>query len=130
MKAPLLFGALVAVALAVSPTQAASKHVAKPSAKKPPAVMHMASTMVPTAASEVTIKNFAFGPMALTVSAGTTVTWHNKDGEPHTVVSADGLFRSAALDTDESFSFKFTKAGTFKYVCTIHPRMVATITVK
>jgi plastocyanin len=80
--------------------------------------------------SDVTIKNFSFGPNAITVAAGTTVTWHNSDGEPHTVVSADGLFRSAALDTGEAFSFKFTKAGTFKYVCTIHPRMVATVTVK
>jgi plastocyanin len=77
---------------------------------------------------DVTIKNFSFGPSTLTVSPGSTVTWHNSDGEP--VVSADGLFRSAAIDTGESFSFKFTKAGTFKYVCTIHPRMVATVTVK
>jgi plastocyanin len=80
--------------------------------------------------SDVTIKNFSFGPNAITVAAGTTVTWHISDGEPHTVVSADGLFRSAAIDTGESFSFKFSKAGTFKYVCTIHPRMVATVTVK
>ena len=79
---------------------------------------------------DVTIKNFSFGPNAITIAAGTTVTWHNSDGEPHTVVSADGLFRSAALDTGETFSFKFTKAGTFKYVCTIHPRLVATVTVK
>ena len=76
------------------------------------------------------IKNFSFGPAAITVPVGTTVNWHNNDGEPHTVVSADGLFRSAALDTGETFSFKFTKAGTFKYVCTIHPRMVASVTVK
>jgi plastocyanin len=82
------------------------------------------------AANDVSIKNFSFGPTAITVAAGTTVNWHNNDGEPHTVVSADGLFRSAALDTGETFSFKFTKAGTFKYVCTIHPRMVATVTVK
>ncbi|HLJ51747.1 MAG TPA: cupredoxin family copper-binding protein [Rhizomicrobium sp.] len=80
--------------------------------------------------SDVTIKNFSFGPNAITVAAGTTVTWHNSDGEPHTVVSADGLFRSAALDTGEAFSFKFTKPGTFKYVCTIHPRMVASVIVK
>lgn len=90
-----------------------------------------ASKAAPTpAAQDVMIKNFNFGPAALAVAVGTTVNWHNNDGEPHTVVSADGLFRSAALDTGESFSFKFTKAGTFKYVCTIHPRMVATVTVK
>jgi len=81
-------------------------------------------------ANTVTIKNFDYSPMALTVSAGTTVTWHNLDGEPHTVVSVDGLFRSAALDSGESFTFTFTKSGTFKYVCSIHPKMVATVTVK
>jgi plastocyanin len=78
----------------------------------------------------ITIKNFDYAPMALTVAAGTTVTWRNLDGEPHTVVSTDGLFRSAALDTNESFTFKFTTPGTYKYICTIHPKMVATITVK
>jgi plastocyanin len=81
-------------------------------------------------ADTVVMKNFDFAPMALTVTAGTTVTWRNADGEPHTVVSADGLFRSAALDTNESFTFKFTKVGTFKYVCSIHPRMVGTVIVK
>ena len=90
-----------------------------------------ASQAMPTPApGDVSIKDFSFGPAAITVPVGTTVNWHNNDGEPHTVVSADGLFRSAALDTGESFSFKFTTAGTFKYVCTIHPRMVATVTVK
>jgi plastocyanin len=81
-------------------------------------------------ANTVTIKNFDYTPMAMTVSAGTTVTWHNLDGEPHTIVSVDGLFRSAALDSGETFAFKFTKTGTFKYVCTIHPRMIGTVTVK
>jgi plastocyanin len=81
-------------------------------------------------ADTVTIKNFDYAPMALTVTAGTTVTWKNEDGEPHTVVSVDGLFRSAALDTGETFAYKFTKPGVYKYVCTIHPKMVATVTVK
>lgn len=127
MKATLFFGALVAGALTLS-AQASTKHMAKPAAKKP-AVTRVASATAPKSSSDVTIKNFSFGPN-ITVAAGSTVTWHNSDGEPHTVVSADGLFRSAAMDTGETFSFKFTKAGTFKYVCTIHPRMVATVTVK
>jgi plastocyanin len=78
----------------------------------------------------VVIKNFDFSPMAITVTAGSTVTWKNLDGEPHTVVSADGAFRSHALDQNDSFTFKFTKPGTYKYVCSIHPKMVATITVQ
>ena len=78
----------------------------------------------------VTIKNFDFAPMALTVSAGSTVTWRNDDEEPHTVVSQDGLFRSAAIDGGQTYAFKFDKPGTYKYVCTIHPKMVGTIVVK
>jgi plastocyanin len=58
------------------------------------------------------------------------VTWTNKDDEPHTVASDEGVFRSGALDTDESFSFKFDKPGTYHYTCTIHPRMIGTITVE
>jgi plastocyanin len=78
----------------------------------------------------VTIRNFDYAPMMLSVAAGTTVTWRNLDGEPHTVVSTDGLFRSPALDQNETYAFTFAKAGTYKYICSIHPRMVATITVK
>jgi plastocyanin len=81
-------------------------------------------------ANMVVMKNFDFSPMTLTVSAGSSVTWKNLDGEPHTVTSVDGLFRSGALDTDESFTFKFVKPGTYKYLCSIHPRMMAAIVVK
>lgn len=78
----------------------------------------------------VTIKNFDFAPMSVTVSAGSTVTWKNLDGEPHTVTSTDGLFRSGAIDQDQSYSFKFDKPGTYKYLCSIHPKMQATVIVK
>ena|ERR1700742_434341 len=78
----------------------------------------------------VSIQNFDFMQMDLAVAPGDTVTWKNLDGEPHTVVSLDGAFRSQALDQGDSFSFKFDKPGTFKYICSIHPRMKATITVK
>lgn len=81
-------------------------------------------------APNVVMKNFDFSPMAITVPAGTTVTWKNLDGEPHTVTSADGLFRSPALDQNDTWSFKFTKPGVYKYICSIHPRMMATVTVK
>ncbi|HTQ13039.1 MAG TPA: cupredoxin family copper-binding protein [Rhizomicrobium sp.] len=78
----------------------------------------------------VTIRNFDFSPMDVTVSAGSTVTWKNLDGEPHTVTSTDGIFRSGALDQDQSFSFKFDRPGVYKYLCTIHPRMTGSVTVK
>ena len=78
----------------------------------------------------VVMKNFDFSPMTLTVAAGTTVAWKNTDGEPHTVTSIDGRFHSGALDQDETFKFKFDKPGTYKYVCSIHPKMMAAIIVK
>ncbi|MBS0275658.1 MAG: cupredoxin family copper-binding protein [Proteobacteria bacterium] len=78
----------------------------------------------------VTIKNFDYSPMDVTIKAGDTVTWKNLDGEPHTVVSVDGAFRSKALDENDSYSFKFDKPGTYKYICSIHPQMKATITVQ
>ena len=84
----------------------------------------------PGVAAIVLARDFMFGPASLTVSAGSTVTWTNKDDEPHTVVSDTALFRSGALDTDESFSFRFDKPGTYHYACSIHPRMVGTIIVQ
>ena len=82
--------------------------------------------------NQIVIDNFAFSPVTLTVTAGTTVTWLNKDEEPHTVMSADqqAPFKSPALDTDDKFSFTFAKPGTYKYFCTIHSHMVGTIVVK
>jgi plastocyanin len=78
----------------------------------------------------IEVKDFMFMPTTLTVNAGEEVSWVNKDDEPHTVVSDTGLFRSSALDTDEKFSFKFDKPGTYHFTCSIHPRMVGTIIVK
>jgi plastocyanin len=78
----------------------------------------------------IVLKDFHFTPMSLSVPAGTTVIWKNLDGEPHTVVSDAGLFRSGGLDQNDSFSFKFENAGTYRFICSIHPTMVGTITVK
>jgi plastocyanin len=90
-----------------------------------------ASSAGEAAASTVILaRDFMFAPASMTVEAGSTVTWTNKDDEPHTVVSDAGLFRSGALDTAESFSFRFDKPGTYHYTCSIHPRMVGTIIVR
>jgi plastocyanin len=78
----------------------------------------------------VTIKNFDYSPMELNIAAGTTVMWKNLDGEPHTIASLDGLFRSQALDQNDSFRFTFEHPGVYEYICSIHPKMKATITVK
>ena len=81
--------------------------------------------------NQIKIDNFSFGPSTLTVPAGTTVTWINQDDVPHTVVSAEGKeFKSPPLDTDEKFSYTFTKAGTFTYFCSVHPKMTGKVIVQ
>ena len=83
------------------------------------------------AAAKVTIGNFTFGPAALVVKAGTTVTFVNGDDIPHTVVAADKkTFRSKVLDTGESFTFTFTRPGAYDYFCSIHPHMTGRVVVK
>lgn len=83
-------------------------------------------------ANEVKIDNFSFGPATLTVPVGTTVTWTNRDDIPHTVVSTEDpkAFKSKVLDTDEKFSFTFSRAGTFPYFCSIHPKMTGKVVVQ
>jgi plastocyanin len=79
----------------------------------------------------VKIDNFTFGPAAVKIAAGTTVTWTNKDDVPHTVVADDKTtFKSKALDTDEQFSYTFSKPGTYHYFCSVHPKMTGEIDVQ
>jgi len=77
----------------------------------------------------VTIQNFAFSPSTLTIKPGTTVTWTNKDSVPHNVTSTDGpgisakttsTFASGTMSTGQTFTFTFSKAGTYFYECSIH----------
>jgi plastocyanin len=85
----------------------------------------------PSAANaEVKIDNFSFGPDTLSVAVGTTVTWTNRDDIPHTVVSTDGVFKSKVRDTDEKFSYTFTKSGTYPYYCSVHPKMTGKVVVQ
>ena len=81
-------------------------------------------------ANVVTIRNFMFSPMSLNIKAGSAVTWKNLDGEPHTVVSETGLFRSSALDQGDTYQFRFDKPGVYTIFCGIHPHMKATVTVQ
>ena len=81
------------------------------------------------AGTEVDIDNFAFTPKELTVKAGTTIVFRNRDDIPHSVVGSKGEFHSKALDTDDSFSFTFAKAGTYGYSCGLHPQMQGKIVV-
>jgi plastocyanin len=78
----------------------------------------------------VKIDNFAFTPATLTITAGTTVTWKNEDDSPHRIGDKKGTFKSAALDTDDTFSHTFAAPGEYPYICTIHPYMAGKIIVK
>ena len=97
------------------------------------AIRPFAAATAATAGTEaVQIENYRFSPGSLTVPVGTTVTWTNHDEVPHTIVDDDDprTFRSAGLDTDDSLSFTFTKAGTYRYFCSVHPHMTGTIVVR
>ena len=83
-----------------------------------------------TSPATVKIDNFAFAPATLTVTAGTTVTWKNEDDSPHRISDKNGTYKSAALDTDETFSHTFAVPGDYAYICTIHPYMAGKIIVK
>jgi len=79
---------------------------------------------------EIKIDNFSFAPTSLTVRVGTQITWTNRDDIPHTVVDDDKIFKSRVLDTDEKFTFTPTKPGTYRYYCSIHPKMTAKVVVE
>jgi len=78
----------------------------------------------------VSIKGFAFNPTPLTVKVGTKVTWTNDDKARHTATSDDDAFDTKSIDIGKTGSFTFTKAGTYKYHCAIHPTMTAEIDVQ
>ena len=80
--------------------------------------------------AEVKIDNFSFGPTAITVAAGTTVTWINRDDIPHTVVGNHKVFTSKVLNTVEKFSYTFSKPGEYPYFCSIHPKMTGKVVVQ
>jgi plastocyanin len=82
------------------------------------------------AVAEVKIDNFSFSPKEITVAAGTTITWTNRDDIPHTVVSTEKTFKSKVMDTDDKFSYTFSKPGNYPYFCSVHPHMTGTVVVK
>ncbi|OBG60233.1 MULTISPECIES: cupredoxin family copper-binding protein [unclassified Mycobacterium] len=123
---------LSAAALAVAAVLAGCS-ASRPAAGSSPGVS-MGSTSVtapaaPATGNQVNIDGFAFAPVTLTVTAGTTVTWTNRDEEPHTVAASDGSFHSPGMGTGATFTHTFTDPGTFDYVCSIHPMMHGTVVV-
>jgi plastocyanin len=84
----------------------------------------------PAADTKVEIHNFSFLPATVTVPVGTRVIWTNMDEIQHNIVTPDKAIKSKLLDTKETFTYTFTKAGTYSYICTLHPRMKGTIVVQ
>ena len=82
------------------------------------------------AGPRIEITKHKFSRPTLTVPAGTTVTWLNRDEDLHTVVSTTLAFKSAGLETDEAYSYKFAKPGVYEYFCTLHPLMTGKVIVK
>lgn len=115
-----IVAALVGGALGASCSKPASGSAAPPMASAPVG-----------AGLRVTIDNFSFNPPVLTVPAGSTVTWTNRDDVPHSATSSEQprRFDSGPLDTDQSFSFEFDEPGTYPYFCTVHSHMTGQIVV-
>ena len=84
----------------------------------------------PETGPRIEIKAHGFGTSELTVRPGTTVTWINHDDDAHTVTSTESVFRSPGLDTDETYSYTFTRPGTYEYFCTLHPLMTGKVVVR
>ena len=79
--------------------------------------------------NEVWILGTAYSPSTITVTAGTTITWTNKDVVAHTATSDTGLFDSGSISNNGTYSHMFSTAGTFPYKCTFHTSMTATVIV-
>jgi len=91
-----------------------------------------ASAAAPVAKPAITISHYSFQPGTLTVTKGSTVIWINKDDDVHTIKSTDGpeAFSSPALDNGKQFGMTFHHAGTYHYVCSVHPFMRGVIVVR
>jgi amicyanin len=76
-----------------------------------------------------TMQNYTYQPANMQVRVGTTVTWTNQDSVPHSVTFKNGMKDSGLLTQGQSFSYTFNTPGTYQYYCTVHPYMVATVTV-
>lgn len=112
-----------------SATTVAPAVAAKPANQQASPQSAPTTAPVPVATNSVSIQNFDFSPVAVTVPAGTTVTWTNKDIEQHTVTARYKAFNSDALNNGTSFSWTFSTPGSYEYFCLIHPHMVGAVVV-
>ena len=122
------FLALLVAALLLASAKLAND-MAPPAAPATPAAVSAPAADPAKTANVITISNFTFAPNNLSAPAGTTVTWTNNDDTIHRVMITDLKVKSNALDTGDSFSYKFDKPGTYKYFCTMHPVMTGVVVV-
>jgi plastocyanin len=113
-----------------STTTPASQNQAAPPATPVPAANQTPAAPPAQAPDTVLISNYQYIPATLSVKVGTVVTWTNQDPDEHTVTSYNKTFDSGLISHGKSFSFNFTKPGTYNYFCIPHPDMVGTVIVQ
>jgi plastocyanin len=123
-------GAALCLATIAGTALAAPAHKAGVTPPRAAAAAKPAAPAAAMSAPMVRIDNFTFNAATITVKVGTTVTWTNGDDIPHTVVAKDKSFKSKVLDTGDTFTFTFTKAGEYDYFCSLHPHMTGRVIVK
>jgi plastocyanin len=81
--------------------------------------------------TEVTMEEIQFNPAEVTIGVGDAVTWTNNDSVDHDV-TADSFSsgESGGMANGDTFEHTFDEAGTFDYVCTVHPGMEGTVVVE
>lgn len=127
---PAVAAGIMALAGCAGPATAAPAPVSADQAMPAMSMAPAASApAAPVATNAVAIQNFAFSPATVTIKAGTTLTWTNRDQDAHTVSAMSGAFHSPTLNTGQSYSYTFTTPGRFDYLCTIHPFMLGTVVV-
>jgi len=89
-----------------------------------------AATASDAPAAQILIQDFHFDPPTLSVPVGATVTWTNHDEEIHSLIFPQGGFSSPGLDSDQQFSYRFEKPGTYEYRCGLHPQMTGAVVVR
>lgn len=113
-----------------APTPTEAPTPIPPQAPTPAPMPTPAPSPVSGATHKITIQNFAFSSYSITIKKGDTVVWTNQDSMAHTVTGNNGGPKSASISPGQSYSYTFTKTGTFAYHCTIHPTMVGIVTVQ
>ena len=114
---------------APEPSKPAQPQTPPPQPSQPQASPPAAPTQTANTVS-VAIKGFKFVPAEVNVNVGDTIVWTNEDTAPHTVESSDRTLRSDELSKGDTYSYKFTKAGKYDYICGIHPSMKGSVTVQ